>query len=317
MSAAANPRVSVLLPVYNAVASLGRAVDSVLAQTIEDLELIIVDDASRDGTPSMLADTYGREPRVRIVRLPHNQGPAHARNVALAAAGGTWIGLVDSDDAWQRDRLARLLGRADGLDAVFDNLLECNPVTGNPAGPLFPSLPGGGLTIASLLAPTAPGSRYNYGYLKPIIRHEFLRAKGIAYDERLRTSEDLLLYLVLLLEGAVTGTVDEPLYLYTVPVGRSGTASASSNTVPRDDEVGAAMTEILARYAGRADAASARAIEDRIAYLRRIRPISDFDHARRKREYGRATVLFAAHAAVRRELVDRLRRRFSRRSRQS
>ncbi|WP_170149725.1 glycosyltransferase family 2 protein [Rhodoplanes roseus] len=317
MSAATRPQVSVVLPVYNAVDSLGRAVDSVLEQTVGDLELIVVDDGSTDGTPSLVADAYGREPRVRMVRLPRNRGPAHARNVALAAASGTWIGLVDADDAWRRDRLARLLAHAEGADAVFDNLLERDPVTGEVAGPLFPSLPSGPLTIEGLLAPTAPGSRYNYGYLKPLVRREFLRARTIAYDESLRTSEDLLLYLVLLLEGAVTRMVDEALYVYTVPVSRTGSPSAASNTVPRDDEVRAALADVSARYSDRIGGAAVHALSQRIAFLERIRPVSEFDHARRRREYRRATALFVAHAAVRREVVLRLRSRLSRRSRRS
>lgn len=308
-----NPRVSVLLPTYNAAATVARAIDSILAQTAGDLELIVVDDGSVDGTPARVVERFGHDPRVRSLPQPCNRGPAHARNVGLAAARGEWIGLVDADDAWRPDRVARLLSRAAGLDAVFDNLVERDPVTGVETGALFPVFRPGPLTVEALLAPTAAGSRHDFGYLKPLLRCEFLRANAIVYDERLRTSEDLVLYLRVLLAGARTALVDEPLYVYTTAVSRAtGGTSAFTNTVPRDDDVRAVLTEVLEQVSGPKDGAAARAIAGRIDFLRRIRPISEFDHARRRRDYRRATMLLARHADVRRELIARLRRRFSR-----
>ncbi|MDR1322219.1 MAG: glycosyltransferase [Gracilibacteraceae bacterium] len=91
------PQVSVIMPVYNAEAYLARAVDSVLAQTLRDLELILVDDGSTDSSPA-LCDAYAaRDDRVRVIHQKNGGAPA-ARNAGIAAASGDYIGFMDSDD---------------------------------------------------------------------------------------------------------------------------------------------------------------------------------------------------------------------------
>ncbi len=89
-------RISVVIPTYNRRATLPRALDSVLAQTLPAVEIIVVDDGSTDGTGEWLATAY---PRVRLLRQP-NRGVSAARNAGIAAAEGDWIALLDSDDAW-------------------------------------------------------------------------------------------------------------------------------------------------------------------------------------------------------------------------
>jgi succinoglycan biosynthesis protein ExoO len=307
------PLATVLLPTFNARACVARAIDSVLAQTCPAFELIVVDDASTDATPNYVSEHYANDRRVRVLRLAKNGGPAHARNMGLAAARGDWIALIDADDAWRPDRLQRLLAAADDMDAVFDNMAGCDPASGAETGALFPVFPTGALTVEALLAPFAQGSRYDFGYLKPILRRAFLDNRGLRYDERLRTSEDLLLYLALLLEGARTRMVDAPLYVYTTPVSQdNGAASALSNTVPRDDDVRAALERVLVHYAGRIDMAATHAIERRIEHLRRVRPLAEFDFARRRGDYRRVAALVATDAGVRRAIIDRLRRRLVR-----
>lgn len=103
--AEAAPLVSVVLPTYNRADVLGRAVHSVLGQTREALELIVVDDASADGTLSLLASVA--DPRLRVVRLPSRVGPGAARNAGIAAARGDLFAFQDSDDEWLPDKLAR------------------------------------------------------------------------------------------------------------------------------------------------------------------------------------------------------------------
>jgi glycosyltransferase involved in cell wall biosynthesis len=96
------PLVSCIIPVYNGERFLGAAVDSVLAQTRQPVEIIIVDDGSTDGTPGVIA-RYGN--RVRSIRQ-ENAGPAAARNAGLALATGAVIGFLDADDLWQPDKLS-------------------------------------------------------------------------------------------------------------------------------------------------------------------------------------------------------------------
>lgn len=98
------PLVSVVIPTYNRAAFLTEAVDSVLAQTCTDLELIIVDDGSTDRTAMMVAEIA--DPRVNLISLPHSGSPARARNAGVERAGGRYVAFLDSDDVWDSSKLA-------------------------------------------------------------------------------------------------------------------------------------------------------------------------------------------------------------------
>lgn len=111
-------RVSVVVPTYNRAALLPRALDSVLAQSRPADELIVVDDGSEDGSAALLAARY---PQARVLRQP-NRGVSAARNAGIRAARGGWIALLDSDDLWRPDKLARQLAAA-GADA---RLVHCD-----------------------------------------------------------------------------------------------------------------------------------------------------------------------------------------------
>lgn len=99
------PRVSVILPAYNREALVARAIDSVLAQTYGDYELIIVDDASKDGTRAVL-EHYRSHPKVRLILSDVNRGGSGARNLGIEAATGELIAFQDSDDVWLPHKLA-------------------------------------------------------------------------------------------------------------------------------------------------------------------------------------------------------------------
>lgn len=92
-----SPAVSVILPVYNRAERVVGAVDSIVAQTFQNWELIAVDDGSTDATPATLRACAERESRLRIIRQ-ENKGVAAARNAALRAARGEFVSLLDSDD---------------------------------------------------------------------------------------------------------------------------------------------------------------------------------------------------------------------------
>ncbi|MEO5558592.1 MAG: glycosyltransferase family 2 protein, partial [Dokdonella sp.] len=99
--------VSVVMPVYNAAATLRKSIDSVLGQSHAAVELLAVDDGSRDASAQILDEYAARDPRVRALRMPVNGGVAAARNLALDAAQGRYIAFLDSDDWWHPDKLAR------------------------------------------------------------------------------------------------------------------------------------------------------------------------------------------------------------------
>ena len=103
MTGTNDPTVSVVMPVYNVERYVGEAIASVLAQTYEDFELIIVDDGGQDQSME-ICEQFDDE-RIFIVRQK-NRGLAGARNTGIAAARGKFIALIDSDDRWLPEKLA-------------------------------------------------------------------------------------------------------------------------------------------------------------------------------------------------------------------
>jgi glycosyltransferase involved in cell wall biosynthesis len=97
-----HPKVSVIIPTYNRAATVPRAIDSVLAQTLNDLEVIVIDDGSSDDTGRILSERYGD--RIRYYNQ-QNQGASAARNRGIEEARGEWIAFLDSDDIWEKDKL--------------------------------------------------------------------------------------------------------------------------------------------------------------------------------------------------------------------
>lgn len=102
------PAVSVILPTFNRLAFLRPAVDSVLAQTCSDWQLVIADDGSGPETAAYLA-TLANPPRIRVLELAHSGSPAAVRNAALSAASGDYVAFLDSDDVWRPEKLRRQL----------------------------------------------------------------------------------------------------------------------------------------------------------------------------------------------------------------
>jgi glycosyltransferase involved in cell wall biosynthesis len=117
------PTVSVITPAYNAAAFLATAVESVLRQSLTDLEMLIVDDGSSDGTVAAARQLAARDARVRVLTQP-NAGPGPARNTAFRHARGRYFAFLDSDDEWDRTFLARqvaILDERSDLDVVIGN----------------------------------------------------------------------------------------------------------------------------------------------------------------------------------------------------
>ena len=100
------PAVTVVTPTFDAARFVGRCVESVLAQSSQDWELIVADDGSRDGTPEVV-ERY-RDPRIRVIRLPHRGlgALADTYNLAFRAGTGALVAILEGDDAWPPDKLA-------------------------------------------------------------------------------------------------------------------------------------------------------------------------------------------------------------------
>lgn len=125
------PRVSVLLPAYNAAAYLQPCIESVLAQSFRDFEVLVINDGSTDATGELADGFAKRDPRVRVIHQP-NAGISHTRNVAVRSAQGEWLAFVDADDWLEQDYLAYLLGLQERLKRP---MVACNHWIESPKGP--------------------------------------------------------------------------------------------------------------------------------------------------------------------------------------
>ncbi|PCR89642.1 glycosyltransferase family 2 protein [Natrinema ejinorense] len=126
-------RVSVIIPTYNRAATLPIAIDSALEQTVDDLEVVVVDDGSTDDTDSVLA-AYD-DPRVRPVVHATNRGANVARNTGLEYARGEYVAFLDSDDEWHPEKLERQLAAledrsSDWVGTYCDSAYDLSGTTG-------------------------------------------------------------------------------------------------------------------------------------------------------------------------------------------
>jgi glycosyltransferase involved in cell wall biosynthesis len=176
---------SIITPAYNVEPYLGACIESVLGQTLRDLELIVVDDGSTDGTASVIAAYAARDPRIRGFRGP-NRGVSHARNVAMRHARGRYFALLDGDDTMDpacAATLVRLLERQPQVSVVSGNaLFEGGGVLhGRPVRP-WPA-ESREITFLDMIEDEASV------FIMSILRREVFEAVG-GFDERLHRSED-------------------------------------------------------------------------------------------------------------------------------
>lgn len=115
------PLVSVIMPAYNAEEYISEAVQSVMAQTYTNWELLILDDCSTDGTADKARCFSDLDPRITLYSNPKNIGVALTRNKGMALAKGSWVALLDSDDIWHKDKLEKQLVAAEntGADIIY------------------------------------------------------------------------------------------------------------------------------------------------------------------------------------------------------
>lgn len=196
---------SVIIPVYQGVKYIRSCVESVLSQTDADLEILVVDDGSTDGTHEVVEDICHCDGRVRYICQSRNMGPAAARNTGIALAAGEWIALIDADDLWEKDKL-RLqfeLQKKTGADLIY-------------TGVRYFSDPN--VSEKTVHVPTAT----DYERLlksTDIVCSSVLVRRSLLGDEPFERSdlhEDFILWLRLLKNGCIAAGIDEPLTLHRI-----------------------------------------------------------------------------------------------------
>lgn len=185
--------VSVIIPVYNPGERLVPCLESVLAQTVRDWELLLVDDGSTDGS-GVVCDTYAaRDSRIRVLHLP-NGGPGAARNRGMQEARGAWIAFIDADDTVSQDYLSLLLG-ADSRegDLVITGMLD-EFADGRPARSRYAFPEDLAAKDISALPESCPILELGYPVAK-LFDAALIRTAGLRMDSTLRLHEDHLFVL--------------------------------------------------------------------------------------------------------------------------
>ena len=215
------PRVSVIIPAHNSVATLPETLGSVVAQSFSDWEAVVADDLSSDGTAGA---AEGVDERIRVVRSEVNRGPAGARNIALEHASGELLALLDADDIWLPDYLEQQVGlfdrasadgRAVGIIACDAYLLAGGERLPQTYGQLYGTPEGIG--VERLL-------RENPIYVSALFARSVLDEVG-PFSTETFGSEDHDLWLRIVETGREVVYNPRPLAVYRV-----GTASVSSDT---------------------------------------------------------------------------------------
>jgi succinoglycan biosynthesis protein ExoO len=295
--------VSVIIPAYNASALLARALDSALAQTVAALEIIVVDDASTDDTYDLAKRYSDAHPTINVIQLAQNAGPSKARNTGIAAASGTWVAVLDADDAWRPQRIEVLaaLGEAEGADYVADNLVLYDAVAQRDVRLGFEPI--GRLETLDpeklFLSEVQGVSTFGYGILKPFLRRDFLMECKILYREDNRYGEDFELTANILLQGGKAILTDQAFYVYTTRLGEiSGQQSPHSQSNPRYDLLIEASDAIEQRYKTAENPSLQRAIRMRRGQLELIHQANLARGYRRAKAYGAYAAFVLARPAL-------------------
>ncbi|SCF88214.1 glycosyltransferase family 2 protein [Streptomyces sp. Cmuel-A718b] len=210
------------MPVYNSVATLGAAVRSVLTQTHGDVELLITDDQSTDGSMDLLREIAAQDERVMPESAPDRGGAGRARNLAIERARGDYVAFLDSDDMWLPEKLEKQLAFAAEGDAplTFTSYFKMDA---NYDGESTDWVPNGRVIRA----------REHVDY-RAMLRRDYIGALTAMYDRNvlgtrlmpeMRKRQDYALWLSIMRDGADARGLVEPLAVYRA--GQAGSLSSN------------------------------------------------------------------------------------------
>jgi succinoglycan biosynthesis protein ExoO len=210
-------QVSVVVPAYRAEEFIVDAVNSIRQQTLRNLEILIVDDASPDRTASIVAALSQADPRVRLIARARNGGVCLARNDAIVAACGRWLAFVDADDWLDPSRLGVLVAAGERLraDWIADDQFILEGPDARPVAKVLHREPdGAGLIDLVHLIERDPPNRIGYGTLKPLVKRSFLMTNAIRWRSEIEHGEDFILHVEVGLRGGRMALLNSPLYFY-------------------------------------------------------------------------------------------------------
>ena len=215
------PKVSVIIPAYNTERYVAQCLNSVMGQTLREIEIICVNDGSSDGTPQILHDAAVKDPRITVVDLPHG-GPSAARNAGLDLARGEYIGFIDSDDLLDAGALEILASEADekDTDILFldkTRFFEERSMEAVASPPLPPRQGFDGIYTGTELLSRLRKERKNYhSVCLCFFRGAFLRESGLRFHEDILYAEDLLFTFLAMMKAKRASCCGKLLYHYRI-----------------------------------------------------------------------------------------------------
>ena len=211
------PRTSIIMPVYNTADTVVRAIDSVLAQTDPDFELLIMIDGSPDNAAQVINDYLAQHPdqRIRVVDNPNNQGVSAVRNQGLDNAHGTWVAFIDSDDEYHPEFLEKLHEAARTYDAdiaVCGHIIRHSDGTEVHRAKVTPGVHEGEDIAIEFLE-----DRYTGFMCDKIFRAQLF--DGVRFAEDIHRAEDALVVFACCMKAKRLVGITDHLYTYRMEQG--------------------------------------------------------------------------------------------------
>lgn len=222
-------KVSIIIPVYNADQYIGRCLDSILAQTLQDFEVIVADDCSCDNTKNVVSSYVQRDARIRLICQDENMGPMMARMYGIQSAIGKYVMFVDGDDTLPIDALKGLVDamERENVDMVVGNV-ACLSWNGQ---------------YLNLLTNTLPFGHDSYGVYKALLEKKMIHALwGKIYKIELfkqnllslknyRNGEDAIMFYQLVAGCRNVQCINSVVYEYYMTTGSSSRRRLSSGQI--------------------------------------------------------------------------------------
>lgn len=316
---AGRPKVSVVMACYNSAPTLRAAIDSARAQTLREIEIVVLDNCSTDDGRAIAQSIAEADPRVQVVPMAQNEGKPRAINLALPHLRGDWVAILDADDSYHPERLQRLvaLGEQHGVAMVADDQHHIDGATGRIVTTAFQGHRFANPVdkAAFLRLATRPYREFDLGILKTVTRADFMRAHALRYREDATLGEDFYFLLEFFCAGGTLWIEHAPLYRWTLPFSPSTRAwTTTGNGAWRYDfrRTLPAHQHFVALMRARGDAAALAMLEQRGRRMRRMIHYTDAQRAAAEGRPTEAARILASHPSTYPILARRVLRRLGR-----
>jgi len=210
------PNITIIVPCYNAEATLSTALTSILQQTESKLQIIVVDDSSTDASPDIISHFKRKDKRIESFTNSQNLGVADTKNLGLSLASGKYVGFLDADDWLHPNFLRNLFHDIEEMDVDF---IRCNHIRANKLARSIEEAPQAKkyvrLRPRDSIGPVSKKTMLDYPYAGTgLYKTDMMHKLRIQFQEGLRSAEDRLFFLRLFYEASSYAVTAENGYFY-------------------------------------------------------------------------------------------------------